>query len=362
MAFAAQADTIRTGAPPSHDGVSTAPAQAQRVTPDGPVAPPLVRIERLTIAFPDERQERLIPVVQDVSLDIRRNEILGLVGESGSGKTQTSLAILGLTRSPGRVVAGRIEIEGENIVGMDEAALRRIRGRKVAMIFQSPRTALNPLMTIGDQLGRIYQRHHGLDKRAAREAALLMLRKVGIAGPERVARSYPHQLSGGMAQRVMIGMMVACGPQLLIADEPTTGLDVTIQAQIFELIQEVQRETHMAVLLITHDLGVVAETCDRVAVMQAGRVVEIAPVDDLFSRPVHPYTQRLLGAMLRPDVPPDFGSERASVPPATSFIVDGRECRAISVDAWESEGAGPPLMVELAPGHSVLAHRVEDQP
>jgi ABC-type dipeptide/oligopeptide/nickel transport system ATPase component len=165
-----------------------------------------------------------------------------------------------------------------------------------------------------------------------------------------------------MAQRVMIGMMVACGPQLLIADEPTTGLDVTIQAQIFELIQEVQRETHMSVLLITHDLGVVAETCDRVAVMQAGRVVEIAPVDDLFAQPVHPYTRRLLGAMLRPDVPPDLASERASIPPVTSFIADGQEYRAISVDAWASEGAGPPLMVELAPGHSVLAHHAEDQP
>ncbi len=362
MVVPARAQPASQTALQHRDGVSPDAHPARGSLAGPPSSPPLVRIERLTIAFPDERQQRLVPVVQDVSLDIRRNEILGLVGESGSGKTQTSLAILGLTRPPGRVVAGRIEIDGENIVGMNDAELRRIRGHKVAMIFQSPRAALNPLMTIGDQIGRIYQRHHGLDRRAAREAALTMLRKVGIAGPERVARSYPHQLSGGMAQRVMIGMMVACGPQLLIADEPTTGLDVTIQAQIFELIQEVQRETHMSVLLITHDLGVVAETCDRVAVMQAGRIVEIAPVDDLFAHPVHPYTQRLLGSMLRPDVPPDLSSERAVVPAVASFVADGREYRAVSVDAWANEGAGPPVMIELAPGHCVLAHRVEEQP
>jgi peptide/nickel transport system ATP-binding protein len=317
---------------------------------------PLVQIHNLTIAFPDESGERLIPVVEDASLSIRRHEILGLVGESGSGKTQTALAILGLTRPPGRVVGGQVLVDGEDVVGMDEAALRRVRGRRAAMIFQSPRTSLNPLMTIGDQIGRVYLRQQGLSKGEARAASLAMLRRVGIAGPERVAASYPHQLSGGMAQRVMIGMMVACGPELLIADEPTTGLDVTIQAQIFDLIAEVQAETGMSVLLITHDLGVVAETCHRVAVMQSGRIVEIAPADELFARPRHPYTIRLLGAMLRPDQPPAPATELPSYAVETTIEMGERRYRAVSVDAWAAQGVAAPEMIEVGPDHAVLCH------
>src|SRR5215217_6760781 len=316
----------------------------------------LVQIENLTIAFPDESGERLIPIVKDASLSVRRHEVLGLVGESGSGKTQTALSILGLTRPPGRVVGGQVLVDGEDVVGMDEAEFRRIRGKKAAMIFQSPRTSLNPLMTIGDQLGRVYQRHQGLAKGEAREASMTMLRRVGIAGPERVVASYPHQLSGGMAQRVMIGMMVACGPELLIADEPTTGLDVTIQAQIFDLIAQVQGGTGMSVLLITHDLGVVAETCDRVAVMQSGRVVEIAPVDELFARPRHPYTIRLLRAMLRPDQPTELATEPPPTTAETAVDVEGRRYRAVSVDAWTSAGVTAPEIVEVGPDHVVLCH------
>ncbi|MEA2513746.1 MAG: peptide/nickel transport system ATP-binding protein [Thermomicrobiales bacterium] len=319
----------------------------------------LISIHNLTIAFPDETGERFTPVVKDVSLTVGRHEILGLVGESGSGKTQTALAILALTRPPGRVVGGSVLVDGEDVVGMDEAELRRVRGKKAAMIFQSPRTSLNPLMTIGDQIGRVYQRHRGLGKSAARTASLAMLRRVGIAGPERVAASYPHQLSGGMAQRVMIGMMVACGPELLIADEPTTGLDVTIQAQIFDLIQEVQTETGMSVLLITHDLGVVAETCHRVAVMQAGRVVEIAPVAELFARPRHPYTIRLLGALLRPDQPFDLTRETMQVSPETVLEIEGRHYRAVSVDSWAAKGVSTPELVEVGPEHVVLCHVTE---
>jgi ABC-type dipeptide/oligopeptide/nickel transport system ATPase component len=318
----------------------------------------LVAVDGLTIAFPDERCERLVPVVRDVSFGIDRHEIVGLVGESGSGKTQTALAILGLTRPPGRVLAGRVLVDGVDVVGMDEDELRAIRGRRVAMIFQSPRTALNPLKTVGDQLGRIYLRR-GLDRRAARDAAEAMLRRVGIAGPARVARSYPHQLSGGMAQRVMIGMMVACEPELLIADEPTTGLDVTIQAQIFELIQELQAQIRMSVLLITHDLGVVAELCQRVVVMQAGRVVEIAPVDDLFARPVHPYTCRLLGAILRPDRPPEVVADRPAGPEAIPFEAGGGRYEAVTVDAWRARGVGRPELIEVAPGHLVLGHAAQ---
>jgi peptide/nickel transport system ATP-binding protein len=322
---------------------------------------PLVRVESLSICFPDERGERLRPVVRDVSFTVGRNEIVGLVGESGSGKTQTSLAILGLTRPPGRVTSGHIIIGGENIVGMDEEGLRQVRGRKAAMIFQSPRTSLNPLMTVGDQIGRVYQRQRGLDKGKAKTETVAMLRKVGIAGPERVAASYPHQLSGGMAQRVMIGMMVACGAELLIADEPTTGLDVTIQAQIFELITAVQAETHMSVLLITHDLGVVAETCHRVAVMQQGRVVEIGPVEEIFARPYHPYTKRLLGSVLRPDKPPSADDIREMAVDSRPFALDGRQFAAVSIDAWGPERVAPPEMIEVGPGHTVLAHAVTNQ-
>jgi ABC-type dipeptide/oligopeptide/nickel transport system ATPase component len=300
-------------------------------------------------------------VVKDVSLSVQRHEVLGLVGESGSGKTQTAMTILGLTRPPGRVVAGQVLVDGENVVGMDEEGLRRIRGKKAAMIFQSPRTSLNPLMTIGDQIGRVYQRHRGLGKGEARRASLAMLGRVGIAGPKRVAASYPHQLSGGMAQRVMIGMMVACGPELLIADEPTTGLDVTIQAQIFDLIAEVQRDTGMSVLLITHDLGVVAETCDRVAVMQSGRVVEIAPVEELFARPRHPYTIRLLGSMLRPDRAPDLAAESRPGHNETEVEAEGRHFRAVSVDEWATAGVAAPELVEVSPDHVVLCHPVEVQ-
>ena len=183
-----------------------------------------------------------------------------------------------------------------------------------------------------------------------------MLRRVGIAGPDRVACSYPHQLSGGMAQRVMIGMMLACGPELLIADEPTTGLDVTIQSQIFDLIRAVQAETRMSVLLITHDLGVVAETCDRVAVMQLGRLVEVAPVDELFARPRHPYTARLLGAILRPDRPPEAAREEDRGADAAEFDVAGQRYRAVAVDRWADAGVASPQLVEVAPGHLVLCH------
>jgi ABC-type dipeptide/oligopeptide/nickel transport system ATPase component len=316
---------------------------------------PIAQIEHLSIGFPDAKGERLIPVVRDVSLTVERDEILGLVGESGSGKTQTSLAILGLTRPPGRVIGGRILVDGENVVGMSEADLRRIRGKKAAMIFQSPRTSLNPLMKVSDQIGRVFERHRGLDRRAARAAALEMLADVGIVDPQRVANSYPHQLSGGMAQRVMIGMMMACGAELLIADEPTTGLDVTIQAQIFELITAVQERTGMSVLLITHDLGVVAETCDRVAVMQAGRIVEVAPVQELFRSPVHPYTRRLLKSVLRVDRPATAIDLTPLFDDAEVFTVAGQTYEAVSVDAWAARGAAAPQMVDLGLGHSVLA-------
>jgi ABC-type dipeptide/oligopeptide/nickel transport system ATPase component len=269
------------------------------------------------------------------------------------------MSILRLTKPPGRVLNGRILFDGDDILQMNDNRLRQVRGNRAAMIFQSPRTSLNPLMTVGKQVGRIYQRHRKLDKKSADAAALEMLRRVGIAGPARVAASYPHQLSGGMAQRVMIAMMLACGPDLLIADEPTTGLDVTIQAQIFELIQEIQRETHMALLLITHDLGVIAEVCQRVVVMQLGRIVEIAPVKTLFDDPMHPYTRRLIGSILRPDLDVLPPSGRGVEYPPVVLNAGGTPYQAVSVDAWKSVKAGRPDMLEVAPGHLVLAHAVD---
>lgn len=314
--------------------------------------PRVLDIKGLTIGFPDERARQIVPVVRDASFWVGANEMVGLVGESGSGKTQTALAVLGLTREPGRVMSGRVLLDGDDIVGMSDDQLRAVRGTKAAMIFQSPRTSLNPLMTVGQQIGRVYARR-GLAKNEAKAATLAILHRVGVAGPERVAGSYPHQLSGGMAQRVMIGMMLACEPKLLIADEPTTGLDATIQAQIFELIQEVRAASGMSVLLITHDLGVVAELCDRVVVMQAGRVVEIAPVTELFANPLHPYTQRLLGSIVHPEL--DLTSTN-TLPPARVVDTDDGEYHAVDVTRWLEANVSAPRLIQIAPGHWVCLH------
>ena len=331
------------------------PMASPAVVSPSPHGQPIVEIADLTIAFP-MAGNRLTAVVRNVSFSIQPNEVLALVGESGSGKTQTALAMLGLTRPPGQVVGGCIHVDGEEVIGASESTLQRIRGGSLAMIFQSPRTSLNPLKPVGDQLSRVYRRHRGLDRQAAKQQSLAMLGHVGITAPERVARSYPHHLSGGMAQRVMIGMMLACQPKLLIADEPTTGLDVTIQAQIFALIREIQADTRMSMLLITHDLGIVAENCDRVAVMQQGRLVEVAPAQTLFSQARHPYTLRLLGSILRPDKPPRLVDLDASPVNETPIVHAGRRFRAISVDAWKDAGATRPEMLELSPGHLVLCH------
>ncbi len=319
---------------------------------------PLLSIEHLSIGFPSEQDGAMQPVVRDSSFTVDRNEVVGLVGESGSGKTQTAMSVLRLTKPPGRVLNGRILLDGDDILQMNDNQLRQVRGNRAAMIFQSPRTSLNPLMAVGKQVGRIYERHQKLGKKAAEAETLEMLRRVGIAGPARVAASYPHQLSGGMAQRVMIAMMLACGPELLIADEPTTGLDVTIQAQIFELIQEIQQETQMALLLITHDLGVIAEVCQRVVVMQLGRIVEIAPVKMLFDDPVHPYTRRLIGSILRPDLDVLPATGRGVDFPPVFLTAGEAPYQAVSVDGWKAINVGRPAMVEVAPGHLVLAHAV----
>jgi peptide/nickel transport system ATP-binding protein len=236
-----------------------------------------------------------VRAVDGVSFSIPPRGTLGLVGESGSGKSVTALSIMRLVASPpGRIASGSIRYAGKDLLALREAEMREIRGDRIAMIFQEPMTSLNPVFTAGDQVGEAVRLHQGKSKKQAREVAIEMFRLVGIPSPEDRVDAYPHQLSGGMRQRVMIAMALACKPDLLIADEPTTALDVTIQAQILELLKSLQRELGMSVLLITHDLGVVAETCDEVVVMYAGRVVEQAPTTVLFAGPRHPYTAGLL--------------------------------------------------------------------
>jgi oligopeptide/dipeptide ABC transporter ATP-binding protein len=236
----------------------------------------------------------LVRAVDGVSFDVDKGELLGLVGESGCGKSITALSLMRLIAPPGRIVGGEIVFDGENLLAASEERMREIRGDDIAMIFQDPMTSLNPVYTVGEQIAEALRLHRGLSRKSAREAAIEAMREVAIPDPARRADDYPHQLSGGMRQRVMIAMALACDPKLLIADEPTTALDVTIQAQILELLNELRRTRELGVLLITHDLGVVAETADRVAVMYTGRIVEESPVEELFARPKMPYTEGLL--------------------------------------------------------------------
>jgi oligopeptide/dipeptide ABC transporter ATP-binding protein len=241
--------------------------------------------------------------VRDVSFSVERGETLGLVGESGSGKSVTAFAVLGLTRLPGKITGGDIRWKGESLLGEDgRRRLERIRGKELTVVFQDPMTSLNPLFTIGAQIGEVLRRHLEMPRKQAHERVVELLDLVGIPSPRERAKSFPHQLSGGQRQRVMIAMALACEPELLIADEPTTALDVTIQAQILELIGELQERLGLAVLLITHDLGVVAEFCGRVAVMYGGKIMESGSARDLFERPAHPYTRGLLGSTPRLDV------------------------------------------------------------
>ncbi len=258
----------------------------------------LLEVKGLKVDFTIEGIPRRI--IDEVSFELHRGEVLGVVGESGSGKSVTARSILRLIPSPpGKVVAGEIVFNGSDILKMDIEALREIRGNRISMIFQEPMSSLNPVFTCGDQIQEGIMLHQEMSAKAARQKAVDLLKMVGIQMPEQRFDSYPHELSGGMRQRVMIAMALSCQPQLLIADEPTTALDPTIQAQILELIRKIRNESGMAVMYITHDLGVVAETCDRVMVMYAGRIVEEAKVAELFTDPRHPYTQGLMKAIPR---------------------------------------------------------------
>lgn len=303
-------------------------------------------------------------IVDGIDVSLHAGKTLGVVGESGSGKSITSLSIMGLLpKGLSRISAGDIQLEGQSLLALSERDMGRIRGNRIAMIFQEPMTSLNPVFTIGRQLREAIRQHRKIGRRQAGLDAVELLRKVGIPRPEQVVKEYPHQLSGGMRQRVMIAMSMACDPQILIADEPTTALDVTIQAQILDLMRQLQRESGTAILFITHDLAIVAEMCDRVAVMYAGQVVEEADVRDIFRDPKHPYTKGLLaslpllsggqqrltpipGQVPTPDAMPHgcrfaprctFKTEACErIKPAMLELDNGRRCRCL---LYEEEGA-----------------------
>jgi peptide/nickel transport system ATP-binding protein/oligopeptide transport system ATP-binding protein len=292
--------------------------------------------------------------VDGVSFSVYPGKTLALVGESGCGKSVTAMSILGLVpRPPGKIVAGSILYGAENLVDVSEKRMRQIRGHEISMVFQEPMTAMNPVFKIGQQMSAIIQMHLGVGQKEARDRAVSMLDKVGIPSPERRIEDYPHQLSGGMLQRVMIAMSLSCEPKLLIADEPTTGIDVTIQAQILALLKNLQAETGMSILLITHDMGVVAEIADEVAVMYAGQIVEHSPINDLFDNPLHPYTRGLFASLPGMHQHGDtLHTIKGIVPAATAFPEGCRfHPRCPYADRVPHEKT-PPL-VDVQNGHQV---------
>jgi peptide/nickel transport system ATP-binding protein len=311
----------------------------------------LIEIEGLRVRFHGD-DGRTTHAVDGVDLSVAHGVTLGLVGESGCGKSVTSLAIMGLLPKRSAEVSGAIRFEGFDLLNVPDQTLRDLRGNRLAMIFQEPMTSLNPSFTIGDQIVETILRHRGGSRRSARERAIELLRRVHIPSPERRIDEYPHKLSGGMRQRVMIAMALACDPRLLIADEPTTALDVTLQAQILDLMRELRAESHAAIILITHDLGVVAEVCDEVAVMYAGEIVERAGVDELFASPQHPYTVGLLGSIPRLDrTTSHLATIEGMVP---NMMQPPSGCRFAARCPFVSDiclKASPPL-IEINPGHA----------
>jgi len=316
----------------------------------------LLRVRDLRTYFDEDG--RVVRAVDGVSFELRRGETLGIVGESGSGKSVTSLSIMGLIPSPpGRIAGGEVVFDGQPLLTASPAEMRAIRGKRIAMIFQDPMTSLNPFMRISSQISEVTRLHLGHSKSAALDHAVHMLELVGIPDAARRMHEYPHQFSGGMRQRVMIAIALSCQPALLIADEPTTALDVTIQAQILELIGRLQGETGASVILITHDLGVVAGMADRVVVMYAGKVFESAPAEELFARPANPYTKGLLLSVPNPahevgralyqipGLPPDV----AHLPPGCPFAPRCERAQAICRETF-------PPFIEVAPGHHSLCH------
>lgn len=326
---------------------------------------PLLQVEGLCVGFPadGERSRTEVAALRGVSLVLRRGETFALVGESGCGKSVTALSIIGLVPPPGRVTGGRVLLGGRELTALRPRDLRRVRGREVGMVFQDPMTSLNPVFTVGYQLGEALTSHVGLPRAEVRARCLDLLREVGVPAPEDRLGAYPSQLSGGLRQRVMIAIAVACRPRLLVADEPTTALDVTVQAQIMALLARLRRELGMALLLITHDLGLVAQNVDRVAVMYAGHVVEECPTRGLFASPLHPYTRGLLGS-----VPGAGGAAKGdrlrAIPgnvPHPSRVPSGCPFRDRCPLAVEACAQTLPELAEKAPAHRVRCIRVESR-
>ncbi len=316
---------------------------------------PLLEIDNLhTFFYTDTGVAR---AVDGVSLHVDAGETVGIVGESGCGKSVTALSILRLIRPPGRIETGSaIRFEGTDLLTLGERDIQRVRGNRIAMVFQEPMTALNPVFTVGNQIAEVARIHAGMSKREAMEKAIEMLTLVGIPAPEQRAHEYPHQLSGGMRQRVVIAMALVMNPALVIADEPTTALDVTIQAQILELLADLTRRLGTSILLITHDLGVVAENCTRVIVMYAGEVVEEALTADVFARAHHPYTEGLLAAMPRVGGSADrLATIRGTVPPPTAWPA-GCRFRERCAYAWDRCATEHPPLYQIGGGHISRCH------
>ena len=316
---------------------------------------PLLEVKGLRTSF--YTRDGVVRAVDGIDFHVDRGEIMGLVGESGCGKSVTSLSIMRLVANPGRIEAGQVVFDGQDLLKLSPDAMRRIRGDRISMIFQQPQSSLNPVWDVGKQIAEVLEIHRGMRKGAARDRALELLRMVGIPDPARRLKAFPHEMSGGMAQRVMIAMALACEPELLIADEPTTALDVTIQAQILDLMRNLRDETGTAIILITHDLGVVAEMCDRVAVMYAGEIVEQSDVTSLFRRPAHPYTRGLIGSI---PVVGQVQDDLAVIPGNVPNLIDlPKGCRfaprcltRIEEDVTLATEVHPELL-PLASGHDV---------
>jgi oligopeptide/dipeptide ABC transporter ATP-binding protein len=343
--------------------VSTVATPAADSTIEGAVpndGKPLLELENLQTVF--ETEAGTVRAVDGVSFELQRGATLGIVGESGSGKSVMALSILRLLPSPpGKIAAGRIVFEGRDLLKLSETQMRELRGKAIAMVFQEPMTSLNPVYTIGRQIGEVLRLHEGLTKRNARLRSIELLKSVGIPAPEQRIDGYPHELSGGMRQRVMIAMAIACRPKLLIADEPTTALDVTIQAQILDLLARLRRELGMGIMLITHDLGIVSEFADDVMVMYAGTVVEHSPKAALFEAPLHPYTKGLLasvpgavvpGAPNPAELPPQKRRLRTieGMVPDLAKLAPGCRFRQRCPDAVERCAETEPPLLELRPG------------
>jgi peptide/nickel transport system ATP-binding protein len=327
------------------------------------MAPPLLEIRGLKTHFATD--DGIVQAVDGVDLSISRGETLGVVGESGCGKTVTAMSVLKLIPiPPGNIVAGEILYQGRDLAPLGTKEMDRIRAKDIAMVFQEPMTSLNPVYTVGEQIAEVLRKHEGLGRKAAIDKTVEMLRLVQIPNPDKRFNDYPHQFSGGMRQRVMIAMALSCNPKLLIADEPTTALDVTIQAQILELLQDMKERFGMAIMLITHAMGVVAETAQRVVVMYAGKVIEEAPVDELFANPRHPYTQGLIRSIPRIDTAATHKARLEAIPGVVPSLLNpppgcrfAARCRYAMAKCRE---AVPPL-TDIGGGHKVACVLVQDE-